>query len=253
MSPTAAGGVGRVADVRMTDTGVEADLSLSSDVPIPADVTARVHSRSAIGEQYVELTPLAEARGAALRDGDVIAADRTGIPVDINTILDETNRGLTAIPAENLRTVIDESALAFGGLGPDLARLVRASTKLASGAKTDLGALTTVIDESAPVLDTQNDTADEIRSWAARLAGVTGQLAERDASVRNLLPDGAAAAGRSANCSSGCNRPCRSCSPIWLGLASWRSPTRPAYVRSWCWYPRPLPSWGVRWCPVWAS
>ncbi|SEP59877.1 MCE family protein [Mycolicibacterium nivoides] len=188
-------GVGRVADVRMTDTGVEADLSLSSDVPIPADVTARVHSRSAIGEQYVELTPLAEARGATLRDGDVIAADRTGIPVDINTILDETNRGLTAIPAENLRTVIDESALAFGGLGPDLARLVRASTKLASGAKTDLGALTTVIDESAPVLDTQNDTADEIRSWAARLAGVTGQLAERDASVRNLLPDGAAAAG----------------------------------------------------------
>ncbi|WP_395307952.1 MCE family protein [Mycobacterium sp. AMU20-3851] len=188
-------GVGRVADVRLTDTGIEADLSLNSDVSIPADVTARVHSRSAIGEQYVELTPPADAGSTALRDGDVIAIDRTGIPVDINTILDETNRGLSAIPADNLRTVIDESASAFGGLGPDLARLVRASTELASGAKSDLSALTTLIDESAPVLDTQSDTADEIRAWSSHLARITGQLAQRDAAVHGLIREGADAAG----------------------------------------------------------
>lgn len=188
-------GVGRVVDVRMTDTGIEADLSLNSDVSIPAEVTARVHSRSAIGEQYVELTPLADARGVALRDGDVIGIDRTGVPVDISTILDETNRGLSAIPADNLRTVIDESATAFGGLGPELARLVRASTKLASGAKADLQALTTLLDESAPVLDTQSDTAGEIRAWASQLAGITGQLAQRDTAVHRLIEDGAATAG----------------------------------------------------------
>ena len=187
-------GVGRVTAVRMTDTGVEADLSLDSDVSIPADVNARVHSRSAIGEQYVELTPFADSSGAMLSDGAVIAADRTGVPVDINTILDETNRGLGAIPADNLRTVIDESADAFGGLGPDLARLVRASTKLASGAKADLNALTRLIDESAPVLNTQSDTADEIRSWASHLSGITGQLAQRDNAVRGIIQGGAAAA-----------------------------------------------------------
>src|SRR5688572_1128737 len=44
--------VGRVTDVRMTDGGVEAVLSLDSRIQVPADLTAHVHSRTAIGEQY---------------------------------------------------------------------------------------------------------------------------------------------------------------------------------------------------------
>lgn len=49
--------VGRVQDVRLTDTGAEAVLRLKSDVHIPADLNAQVHSVSAAGEQYVELLP----------------------------------------------------------------------------------------------------------------------------------------------------------------------------------------------------
>ncbi len=49
--------VGRVQSVRLTDTGVEAVLSLQSDIPIPSDLKAEVHSQSAVGEQYVELLP----------------------------------------------------------------------------------------------------------------------------------------------------------------------------------------------------
>src|SRR4051812_24131244 len=49
--------VGKVTDVHLTDTGVEADLSLKSNVPIPSDLDAEVHSQTAIGEQYVALLP----------------------------------------------------------------------------------------------------------------------------------------------------------------------------------------------------
>ena len=45
--------VGRVESVQLTDTGVDAVLSLNSDVEIPADLDAEVHSVSAVGEQYV--------------------------------------------------------------------------------------------------------------------------------------------------------------------------------------------------------
>ena len=49
--------VGQVESVRLTDTGVAAVLSLDSNVKIPADVEAEVHSVSAVGEQYVQLAP----------------------------------------------------------------------------------------------------------------------------------------------------------------------------------------------------
>ena len=51
--------VGRVKSVRLTDTGVAAVLSLKSDIDIPSDLDAQVHSQSAVGEQYVALLPRA--------------------------------------------------------------------------------------------------------------------------------------------------------------------------------------------------
>src|ERR1700719_4476953 len=49
--------IGSVKSVAVPQNGVQAVLSLKSDIAIPSDVTAAVHSRSAIGEQFLELTP----------------------------------------------------------------------------------------------------------------------------------------------------------------------------------------------------
>ena len=115
--------VGIVDSVKLTDTGVAAVLSLKSDTKIPADVDAQVHSVSSVGEQYVQLIPRS-GTGPMLKDGDVIPRDRATVPTDINTVLDMTNRGLEAIPRDNLKTVVDEAYIAVGGLGPELRRLV---------------------------------------------------------------------------------------------------------------------------------
>ncbi len=85
-----------------------------------------MHSQSAVGEQYVQLLPR-NGNAPPLKDGDVIPADRTSVPPDINTLLEATNRGLQAIPRDNLKTVIDESYTAVGGLGPELRRIVKGS------------------------------------------------------------------------------------------------------------------------------
>jgi phospholipid/cholesterol/gamma-HCH transport system substrate-binding protein len=185
--------VGRVSAIRLTDTSVEAVLSLRSDVQIPADLAAQVHSVSAIGEQYVALEPRSGS-GPTLKDGDVVPASHTTVPPDINALLAAANRGLGAIPGDNLRTVIDESNTAIGGLGPELARFVRGSTHLAIDARANLDPLTAVIDQSQPVLDSQADTADAIQSWAAHLATITRELQVNDTSVAGLLEHGGRAA-----------------------------------------------------------
>jgi phospholipid/cholesterol/gamma-HCH transport system substrate-binding protein len=185
--------VGRVTGVHLTDTGVEADLSLNSDVPIPSDLDADVHSQTAIGEQYVALLPR-NGTSLPLKDGDVIARDRTSVPPDINSLLDAANRGVQAIPNDNLKTVIDESYTALAGLGPEFARFVKGATALAIGADNNRDALTALIDNSKPVLDTQSDTADAVHAWAAHLANITDQLQTQDNAVAGVLHKGAPAA-----------------------------------------------------------
>jgi phospholipid/cholesterol/gamma-HCH transport system substrate-binding protein len=178
--------VGRVQAVRLSETGAEAVLQLDSDVPIPANADAQVHSVSAVGEQYVELLPRS-AQGPSLKDGDVIGVNRTYVPPDINSLLQAANRGLQVIPRDNLKTVVDESYSAVGGLGPDLSRLLNGTTKLAIDARKNLDAVVTLIDGSKPVLDSQIQSSDAVQAWAAHLASVTSQLRDNDSAVGGLL------------------------------------------------------------------
>ena len=186
--------VGRVESVHLTDTGVEAVLSLKSGIAIPSDLKAEVHSQTAIGEQYVELRPR-NGTSPALKDGDVIPLAETTVPPDINSVLSAVNTGLQAVPRDDLKTVIDESYTAVGGLGPELSRIVKGSSNLAIDARNNLDPLIALIDQSQPVLDSQTDTSDAIQAWASHLATVATELQNHDADVAGLLDKGGPAAG----------------------------------------------------------
>jgi phospholipid/cholesterol/gamma-HCH transport system substrate-binding protein len=185
--------VGQVADMKLTDTGVAAVLSLRSDVAIPSDLEAEVHSVSGVGEQYMELLPR-NGTSASLKNGDVIPASRATVPPDINGLVESLNTGLQAVPRENLKTVVDESYTAVGGLGPELARFREGAIAVAIDARKNLDAITGLIDKSGPVLDSQVDTADAISAWSARLATVTGELRDHDNAVAGALAKGGPAA-----------------------------------------------------------
>ena len=179
--------IGRVTSIDVTETGVRAVLKLNSSTKIPGDVTAAVHSRSAVGEQFVELTAKSGDTAAPLRDGDVIPAGRTQIPPDIGGLLDATNRALQAIPRDNLKTVVDEADRAVSGLGPELSRIVDGSTSLAIEAGKNRDAITQLIDQSPPVLNSQVQTVDSIQTWADRLASITGQFKAQNTAFSDLL------------------------------------------------------------------
>ena len=186
--------VGRVESVRLTDTGVLATLSLKSGIDIPSDLKAEVHSQTAIGETYVQLLPR-NATSPPLKDGDVIALADTSVPPDINDLLGAANTALAAIPRENLKTVVDESYTAVGGLGPELSRLVMGSTTLAIDARKNLDPLVALIDHAQPVLDSQTRTSDAIAGWASHLATVTTELQTHDAAVAGVIDRGGPALG----------------------------------------------------------
>lgn len=180
--------IGRVSAVDVTPGGVRAELNLDSSVKVPADVSAAVHSRSAVGEQFIELIPAAQSdAGPALRGGATIPVSKAQIPADIGNLLDATNRALEAIPQENLRTVVDEADKAVSGLGPELSRIVNGSTSLAIEAGKNVDSITQLIDQSPAVLNSQVQTADSIATWAKRLASITGQFKAQNAAFAELL------------------------------------------------------------------
>lgn len=181
--------VGRVEHVDLTDAGVRAVLSLQSEYKIPSKLRAEVHSQSAIGEQYVDLQP-ESADAPPLKDGDVISASNTLVPPDFDSLLDATDRGLQAIPQDNLKTVIDESYTAIGGLGPELSRMVNGFTDLSIDADHNLESLTALIDKSGPVLDSQADSAEAINAWAANLANITKQFSSSNDAFTGVLVNG---------------------------------------------------------------
>ncbi|AKK26808.1 MCE family protein [Mycobacterium sp. EPa45] len=181
--------VGRVQSVRLSESGVDAVLSLKSGIDIPSNLRAEVHSQSAIGEQYVDLIPH-DGTARPLKDGDVIPRDHTSVPPDINTLLDAANSGLQAIPRDNLKIAIDEAYAAVGGLGPQLSDIVKGSTTLAIDARTNLDPLVNLIDNAKPVMDSQVQTSAAIQAWASHIATVTGELKVHNDAVAGVIDQG---------------------------------------------------------------
>lgn len=181
--------VGLVQNVHLSDTGVVAVLSLKDGISIPSDLDAAVHSQTPLGEQFVALTPR-NGDSPPLRNGDVIPRSRASVGPDTTQLLDTITTGLRAIPHDNLKTAIDESYTAVGGLGPELSRIVQGSTQLALDARQNLDPLITLIEKSQPVLDSQSSTAGSIKSWAANLAVITDELRQHNQSVVGLLHNG---------------------------------------------------------------
>lgn len=185
--------VGKITAITPTAEGVAITLSMVSDIDIPADVDANVHSRSAIGEQYVDLVPRTQD-GPNLRDESVIPVDRTSVPQDIGELLDTVDGGLEALPNESVRRLIDEGYLAFNGTGPDIGRLLDSANNLSGDAAENTAAITGLITDAEPVLDGVLASDPSIRAWAANVAGLSGQLTNEDDALRSLLVEGREAA-----------------------------------------------------------
>lgn len=181
--------IGKVTDVALTENGAEATLSLDTSPKIPADLQAEVRSVSAVGEQYVDLRPRTDS-GPYLQNGSRIPADDTIIPQEIGPVLEGLNRLIGSIPSDRIADLLDESFKAFNGAGPDFQSLVDSAAKISAEANTVSDQTRGLIDDSGPLLDSQAETAEQIRTWAKSLAGVTGQLQQNDPQIRTLLQQG---------------------------------------------------------------
>ncbi|AXT83933.1 ABC transporter substrate-binding protein [Aeromicrobium sp. A1-2] len=187
--------VGRVTDVRFRRDGVDAVLAIERDRRIPSDLAVEVHNRSAVGEQYIDLVP-ASTGAPYLAAGDVVQESVTSTPIDENDLLVSIDRFVRSVDTDDLATVIDETGIAFEGVGDDLQRLIDGGAALVDAAARSLPATRELLQSGRVVLETQDDQAQLISGYLGDLAGVSGVLSDQDGDLRVILRDGSLAAGQ---------------------------------------------------------
>ncbi|AGB24692.1 virulence factor Mce family protein [Mycobacterium sp. JS623] len=181
--------IGEVTGVELTATGAKATLRLATSPKIPADLQAEVRSVSAVGEQYVDLRPRTDS-GPYLKDGSVISAKDTTIPQQVGPMLDQVNELLKSIPKDRIANLLDETFKAFNGAGEDFQSLVDSSTSITKYLNDVSDQSRGLIEDSAPLLDSQAKTTDAIRTWAHSLAGISQEVAQDDPDLRSILQNG---------------------------------------------------------------
>lgn len=118
--------IGRVGDMSLNDDGVDIELLIEPEWTdkIPADVLASVQSKSAVGEQFVNLTPRGTTTDV-LEAGDTIARKDTRLPVEFQALLRSLDSVLAELSPDATKRVVTELAAGVGGRSGEIAEIIR--------------------------------------------------------------------------------------------------------------------------------
>ncbi|ACY23119.1 virulence factor Mce family protein [Gordonia bronchialis DSM 43247] len=181
--------VGKVKAVRLTDEGVQAELTIDNSAQIPESAKASVRSVSAIGEQFVEFTPPpGGGEGATLHDGSQVSS--RDVPVEISSMLDQADALLQKVGDTKLRSLMDEAFTAFNGTGEALQRLLDSMALFVDEANKNTDTTISLVDQGGQLLATQSRTADDIRAWTRDVTAFTDQLRANRPEITDILDKG---------------------------------------------------------------
>ena len=180
--------IGTVTAIEPTRRGARATMSIDNGYQIPTDASANVHSVSAVGEQFIDLV-------STRTGGPYLASEQTitksTVPSQIGPALDAANRGLAVLPKDKVASLLYETSQAVGGLGPSLRRLVDATQAITHDFRGSIDDIDDIIERSAPIIDSQVDSGDDIGRWAANLNTLASQTAQQDQAIRRILANAA--------------------------------------------------------------
>jgi len=179
--------IGKVGQLRLTANGLQADLEIEPDTPkVPSNLQAVIANRSAVGEQFVDLRPVADG-GPYLEGGSVIPAAKTEVPIGTDQIITDLDSLASSVPKDALRTVVDESYKAFNGTGPGLQQLLDTAREFTATAQQYLPQTVQLLDSGERVLATQNQQAGHLKEFSANLNELSQTLKGSDADIRKLI------------------------------------------------------------------
>ncbi|GAA2119162.1 MCE family protein [Actinomadura alba] len=181
--------VGEVRGTRATANGAQIDLALDPDKAplIPGNVTARMLPKTLFGEKYVDLVMPAQ-RDAAIREGTVIAQDRTTATIEVGQVLDHLLPLLQAVKPEKLNATLNALATALQGRGDQLGRNLEQADSLLRKINPKLGTLVYDLRALSDVSDVYDAAAPDLLRTLRNLNVTGSTIVEKKAAIEALIP-----------------------------------------------------------------
>jgi phospholipid/cholesterol/gamma-HCH transport system substrate-binding protein len=123
---------GTVSSVERIDGGVRVTMKVDNDKHVPANSSANIFRKSALGEQYIEFDPPTGYTngGPYYAKNTVIPMSRTTVPLEFSELLRSASRLVSAIPPEAVDTLVHEAAVGVNGRTDSLRGLADSGDKL---------------------------------------------------------------------------------------------------------------------------
>lgn len=176
--------IGSVESLQITDRGVNAIASISSQVKIPANALAHVSALSPAGEQYINFEAQSDA-GPFLHNGSFIGLDRTGVPVSLAQLLGDADGMLAQVDPSKIELIKKELSMSKEGPAK-LAAIVDGGTFLLSTLDSVLPETTSIIRNSKIVLTLAADKNAGLAATTVDLNRTLSGIARMQAGYRSL-------------------------------------------------------------------
>ena len=144
-----------------------------------------------MGEQRVEFTPTDGGTADPVPDGGRVPAAEDATPPEISEVLDTANDLITALPADDLNTLVHEAVVAIRGREDELAGFASDIDTFNQAFLDHEDGFRDLLRTSPRLLDALTEVAPEFRQALANTAVLSGTLAERSQDLTDLMVNGA--------------------------------------------------------------
>lgn len=180
--------VGQVGEMKVIEDGVKIELSIEDEFrEIPKeDVEARVMFKSAVGEQFVDILPVAEG-APYLEHGDTIPKEQNSIPVSTQELLTTLEAVLRGVPPDALKGAIDSLGVGLTGHGPDIATILESMAELAELFADRAPEVQGILKNGSTVGDAFVGSSEDFGVAIRRLVEVSEELSQDRPDLKRLL------------------------------------------------------------------
>jgi phospholipid/cholesterol/gamma-HCH transport system substrate-binding protein len=188
--------VGTVKSVDPMPNQAKLTLDIDSDVPIPAEAKAVIVSQNLVAARYVQLTPAYRRSGPTMRDGALIPADRTAVPVEWDEVVSQLTRLATdlgpngMVSSTSVSRIIESGANALDGNGEKLRQTLTQLSGIGRILARGSGNIVDIIKNLQNFVTTLRDSKDQIVQFQNRLATLSSVIndsrSDLDAALTNL-------------------------------------------------------------------
>ena len=192
---------GTVSSVERIDGGVRVSVKIDKGKQVPANSSANIFRKSALGEQYIEFDPPEGYTGGGpyYSKNTTVPMSHTTVPLEFSELLRSLSRLVSAIPPDAVNTLVHEAAVGVNGRVDSFRGLADAGDKLSQLLVQRTAALDRLATNNTRLTHVFTEHSDSLAQSVSDLRQVADSLKNARGDTTILLQRGSQLLGTAAD------------------------------------------------------